>query len=225
MKLSTLSFAAALYTCLCVSVTLAAPDDDWLAWFHGSHVASTAPGPTLSVDAQGDSAMLDRLAPRVIQRLCDTTGVISWYQNHGDNTRITCRLAASARPTLPQRFTHLDLNYDTRAGASPALVSPRIDIGMNTRCNHGSFVSVAGKAVLYRSGCDNEPQASHALAGSGARPAAATLSTVNSGPVNPQWTALFSRRQPLAATPAALPADLQPASAWLQPALQTTQAR
>jgi hypothetical protein len=172
---------------------------------------------TLSLHARGDAAALARMAPRIIQHVCGNSGVITWYQGGGASTRITCRLAPPlGHADRPRGYTHLDFSFDTRGGAPLTGMAPvamqeaaaaRIDIGPQNTCSRGSFVSVAGKAVLHRTGCSSEvqrlrPVAARGVPGTAAAPAGEreagpavhraprpvdALSTVYSGPLDPQW--------------------------------------
>jgi hypothetical protein len=228
----------------------AAHDDDFHALYRGSPASQPpALGQTLSLHARGDAAALARMVPRIIQHVCGNSGVITWYQGGGASTRITCRLAPPVgHADRPRGYTHLDFSFDTRGGAPLTGMAPvatqeaaaaRIDIGQQNTCSRGSFVSVAGKAVLHRTGCSNEVQRLRPVAGRGvsdaapmpasereASPARLTppvnaLSTVHTGPLSPQWTRL-SRTPP----PPATPVGGVPASpAWLQVAVDTPPAR
>jgi hypothetical protein len=229
----------------------AAHDDDVPTLYRSSQAGPPNLSQTLSLHARGDAAALARMAPRIIQHVCGNSGVITWYQGSGASTRITCRLAPPVgHADRPRGYTHLDFSFDTRGGAPLTGMAPvaaqeaaaaRIDIGPQNTCSPGSFVSVAGKAVLHRTGCSNEVQRLRPVAGRGVEDAAPmpasereaspatrltprpvnALSTVHTGPLNPQWTGL-SRNPP----PAATPVGGVPASpAWLQVAVDTPPVR
>jgi hypothetical protein len=227
----------------------AAHDDDFHALYSDSPAGQPALGQTLSLHARGDAAALARMAPRIIQHVCGNSGVITWYQGGGASTRITCRLAPPVgHADRPRGYTHLDFSFDTRGGAPLTGMAPvatqeaataRIDIGPQNTCSQGSFVSVAGKAVLHRTGCSNELQRLRPLADRDVRDAAPVpaserqagparltppvnaLSTVHTGPLNPQWTRL-SRTPPPPATPVG---DAPASPAWRQVAVDTPPAR
>lgn len=231
----------------------AAHDDGFHALYRGSPAGQPpALGQTLSLHARGDAAALARMAPRIIQHVCGNSGVITWYQGGGAGTRITCRLAPPVgHADRPRGYTHLDFSFDTRGGAPLTGMAPvatqeaaaaRVDIGPQNTCSRGSFVSVAGKAVLHRTGCSHEVQRLRPVAGRGVPDTAAVpasgreagpaahqtprpvdaLSTVYSGPINPQWTGL-SRNPAPAATPVAGGVPASPAR--LQVAVDTPPAR
>lgn len=188
MKLHTfaLAFALALViTSLCASSIVWAQDAS--AQKAGAEAPTdAAAGRSLQIQTRGDAAARPRITLQVIKTFCGTGG-ITWYQQADSGFRITCPLAEPVQGARQQRYTHLDFRYvATQPGAlAPvALAKPG--------CEAGTWVSVAGKAVLLRQGCGLETPAATPA---GRKPpqdgATASLSTVNRGPVDKPWNPVF----------------------------------
>jgi hypothetical protein len=191
MKLHTsaLAFALALViTCLCASS---------MAWAQDAAPpkADAAAGRSLRVQTRGDAAARPRVTLQVIKTLCGTEA-ITWYQQADAGFRITCPLAQPVQQARQQRYTHLDFSYFAAPPGGTAVVAP----AKPGRCDAGTQVSVAGKAVLLRQGCGLEGVPAPARA-------AAPLSTLNRGPAHKPWNTVFQT------SPLPLPQDTAEASA------------
>lgn len=203
MKLHTfaLAFALALViTGLCASSIVWAQDAA-----PPKASADTAAGRSLRIQTRGDPTARPRVTLQVIKTLCGT-GAITWYQQADAGFRITCPLAQPAQNARQQRYTHLDFRYlaTQPGGTAPAALAK---LG---RCDAGTQVSVAGKAVLLRQGCGLEDMPAPAPARAGSHPladsAAAPLSTLNRGPADKPWNTVFQT------SPLPLPQDTAEAS-------------
>lgn len=189
MKLHTfaLAFALALViTSLCASSIVWAQDAP-APKAVAEAPADAAAGRSLQIQTRGDAAARPRVTLQVIKTFCGTGG-ITWYQQADSGFRITCPLALPVQGARQQRYTHLDFHYvATQPGdlAPVALAKPG--------CESGTWVSVAGKAVLLRQGCGLETRPAATPAGH--KPpqdgATASLSTVNRGPVDKPWNPVF----------------------------------
>ena len=188
MKLHTfaLAFALALViTGLCASSIVWAQDA-----VAPKASADTAAGRSLRIQTRGDPTARPRVTLQVIKTLCGT-GAITWYQQADAGFRITCPLAQPVQNARQQRYTHLDFSYiATQAGGTAPVALARPG-----RCDAGTQVSVAGKAVLLRQGCglQDMPLPTPARTGAPAPQdgAAAPLSTLNRGPADKPWNTVF----------------------------------
>lgn len=195
MKLHTFALAFALaivITSLCAST---------MAWAQDAAAPQAAAGRSLRIQTRGDAAARPRVTLQVIKTLCGT-GAITWYQQADAGFRITCPLAQPVQNARQQRYTHLDFSYliaQTSGTAPVALARPG-------RCDAGTQVSVAGKAVLLRQGCGLEDPPAPARARALQDGAAAPLSTLNRGPADKPWNAVFQT------APLPLPQDTAKAS-------------
>lgn len=196
MKLHTyaLAFALALViTGLCVSS---------MVWAQDTVPATADAGRTLQIQTRGDAAARPRIALQVIKTVCGSRA-ITWYQQGDSSARITCPLAQPVQTARQQRYTHLDFSYAVQA---PGGMAPVALAGAG--CNSGTWVSVAGKAVLLRQGCGTAamgPTGKVATA-SLAAPVAVPLSTLNRGPADKPWNTVFQT------APLPLPQDTAEAS-------------
>jgi len=196
MKLHTfaLAFALALViTCLCASSMVWAQDAV-------PPQADAAAGRSLRIQTRGDAAARPRVTLQVIKTLCGT-GAITWYQQADAGFRITCPLAPPLPRTRQQRYTHLDFSY---LAAPPGGTATVVPAGPG-RCEAGTQVSVAGKAVLLHQGCGlgDVPAPARAPA---RQDSAASLSTLNRGPADKPWNTVFQT------VPLPLPQDTAAAS-------------
>lgn len=173
MKLHTLALAFALalvITGLCASSMVWAQD-------------AAPAGRSLRVQTRGTAAARPRVTLQVIKTLCGT-GAITWYQQADAGFRITCPLAQPVQNARQQRYTHLDFSYlATPPGGNLAVARAKPG-----RCEAGTQISVAGKAVLLRRGCGLEDVSRPAPGRAGA---AAPLSTLNRGPADTPWNTVF----------------------------------
>ena len=191
MKLHTfaLAFALALViTSLCASSIVWAQDAQAPKAGAGAGAdTEAAAGRSLQIQTRGDAAARPRITLQVIKTFCGTGG-ITWYQQADSGFRITCPLAQPVQGARQQRYTHLDFSYLATQPGGVALVTLA-----KPGCDAGTWVSVAGKAVLLRQGCS--PEAPPAAAPAGHKPpqdsAVASLSTVNRGPVDKPWNPVF----------------------------------
>lgn len=179
MKLHTyaLAFALALViTGLCVSSMVWAQDT-------GPNAADA--GRTLQIQTRGDAAARPRIALQVIKTVCGVRA-ITWYQQGDSSARITCPLAQPVQTARQQRYTHLDFSYVAQA---PGGMAPVAGAG----CKPGTWISVAGKAVLLRQGCDTAAMrpTGKAVTAPLAAPLAVPLSTLNRGPADKPWNTVF----------------------------------
>lgn len=186
MKLHTLALAFALalvITGLCASS---------IVWAQDAGVpkapADPAAGRSLQIQTRGDAAARPRATLQVIKTFCGTSG-ITWYQQGDAGFRITCPLAQPVQGARQQRYTHLDFSYlATQPGGMTAAALAK------TGCDAGTWVSVAGKAVLLHQGCSLETPAAAAPAGGKPLPpdgATASLSTVSRSPADKPWNPVF----------------------------------
>lgn len=204
MKLHTfaLAFALALViTGLCASSIVWAQDA-----LPPKAGADAAAGRSLRIQTRGDATARPRVTLQVIKTLCGT-GVIKWYQQADAGFRITCPLAQPVQNTRQQRYTHLDFSYfATQPGGTAPVAQAKPG-----RCDAGTQVSVAGKAVLLRQGCGLEDMPLPAPGRTGTPApqdsAAAPLSTLNRGPTDKPWNTVFQN------SPLPLPQDTAEASA------------
>lgn len=195
MKLHTfaLAFALALVIAsLCASSIVwtqeaSAPKAGAVATTAQTAQTDTAAGRSLQIHTRGDATARPRITLQVIKTFCGTGG-ITWYQRADSGFRITCPLAAPVQGARQQRHTHLDFHYvATQSGDQTpvALAKPG--------CEAGTWVGVAGKAVLLRQGCDlgTLPAAAPAGRKSPRDGATASLSTLSRGPVDKPWNPVF----------------------------------
>lgn len=188
MKLHTLALAFALalvITGLCASS---------IVWAQDTAASPADAGRTLQIQTRGDAAARPRITLQVIKSVCGTRS-ITWYQQGDSNARITCPLAQPVQTARQQRYTQLDFSYVAQApgGMAPVLLA-------GAGCDAGTWVSVAGKAVLLRKGC------SAASPLSTGTPPTASLSTLNRGPADKPWNKVFQT------APLPLPQDTAEAS-------------
>lgn len=188
MKLNTfvLTFALVLVILsLCASSVVRAQD---------TQATEADAGRTLQIQTRGDAAARPRITLQVIKSVCGTRA-ITWYLQGDSGARITCPLAQPVQTARQQRYTHLDFSYVAQATGAMAPVALA-----GAGCDVGTWVSVAGKAVLLRQGCG---AASPLPTG---KPPAAPLSTLNRGPADKPWNTVFQT------APLPLPQDTAEAS-------------
>ncbi|HET7865156.1 MAG TPA: hypothetical protein VFL86_12195 [Burkholderiaceae bacterium] len=188
MKLHTLALAFALalvITGLCASS---------IVWAQGTAATPADAGRTLQIQTRGDAAARPRVTLQVIKTVCGSSA-ITWYQQGDSGARITCPLAQPVQTARQQRYTHLDFSYLSQPPGGMAAVA----LG-GAGCDAGTWVSVAGKAVLLRQGCGTRSQRPTG------KPSTAPLSTLNRGPADKPWNTVFQT------APLPLPQDTAEAS-------------
>lgn len=120
-------------------------------------IAGSVSAQTLTVNAGGASATRATISNSVIESICGASGIV-FAQNGTNVTRITCPTTAFAG------FTALDFSYDNTTGSYLGVgpvsgngqLTARINLGAGTTCSAGTTITVAGKSVLNRTGCNNE---------------------------------------------------------------------